>query len=115
LGDPLMSAATISGGRVFTSYPVSQVDGDKARPDGATHALAAFDLKSGKVLWQKWIDGDVISSPVAVGSKVWVSTFSGTVYEMDQATGKIASARRSNATSAPVVVAGNLYFSKRTD
>lgn len=115
LGDPLMSAATISKGRVFASYPVSEVVGEKGRPDAATHALAAFDLKSGKVLWQKWIDGDVISSPVAVGEKVWASTFSGTVYEMEQATGKIVSARRSKATSAPVVVAGNLYFSKRDD
>lgn len=116
LGDPLMSAATISKGRVFASYPVSQTVGEKKqRPDAATHALAAFDLKTGKVLWQKWIDGDVISSPVAVGDKIWVSTFSGTVYEMEQASGKIVSARRSKATSAPVVVAGNLYFSKRDD
>ena len=115
LGDPLMSAATISKGRVFAAYPVTDVIGEKGRPEEATHALAAFDLKTGKVLWQKWIDGDVISSPVAVGDKVWVSTFSGTVYEMEAVSGKILSARLSMATSAPVLVAGNLYFSKRDD
>ena len=114
LGDPLMSAATISKGRVFAAYPVSDVIGE-GRPEEATHALAAFDLKTGKVLWQKWIDGDVISSPVAVGDKVWASTFSGTVYEMEAASGKILSARLSKATSAPVLVAGNLYFSRRDD
>ncbi len=117
LGDPLMAAATISGNRVFAAYPAGEVvaEDKKPRPDAATHVLAAFELKTGKVLWQRWIDGDVISSPVASGDRIWAATFSGTVYEFDKATGKIRSAHRSKATSAPVVVAGNLFFSKRDD
>ena len=115
LGDPLMAAATISRGRVFAAYPVTKTEGKGERPEGASHALAAFELKSGKLLWQKWIDGDVISSPVASGDRLWASTFSGTVYEFEQATGKIVTARRAKATSAPVVVAGNLFFSRREE
>ncbi|MGH9889231.1 MAG: PQQ-binding-like beta-propeller repeat protein, partial [bacterium] len=52
LGDPLTSAPTIAHGRVFTSYPQMATDGAKPRPPSANHALAAFDLRSGKVLWQ---------------------------------------------------------------
>src|SRR5579859_1746301 len=114
LGDPLMSAPTISGGKVFASYPVTQTTAGK-RPARATHALAAFELETGKLAWQRWIDGDVISSPVAVGDRIWAATFSGTVYELERADGKIVAAHRAKATSAPVVVADNLYFSARKD
>src|SRR5207248_7371934 len=59
LGDPLMTAPTIAKGRVFTSFPA---DG-RAHHQEAGHLMAAFDLKTGGVLWQRWIDGDVISAP----------------------------------------------------
>jgi outer membrane protein assembly factor BamB len=100
---------------VFAAYPASGGDGQKAPPPGATHALAAFELKTGKILWQRWIDADVMSAPVAVDGNVWAATFSGSVYQFDQASGKIVSAHRSKATSAPVLVAGTMYFSTRRD
>src|SRR5262249_36759811 len=56
LGDPLMSAPTIAHGRVFTAYPAAgrgqQPSGTRtalATPPGQSHALAAFDLKTGKI------------------------------------------------------------------
>ena len=63
LGDPLTSTPTISNGRVYTSYPAV---GRAGTPAGATHVLACFELKTGKILWQRWIDSDVMSAPVAV-------------------------------------------------
>lgn len=124
LGDPLMSAPTIAGGKVFTTYPVmgspqttdapitSQVP---AQPVGADHALAAFELRTGKVVWQKWIDGDAISAPVASGEEIVVATFGGTVYRFSQQEGRILAARRERATSAPTVDGDEIYFSKRLD
>jgi outer membrane protein assembly factor BamB len=104
LGDPLTSAPTIANDRVFASYPAAGTsDPKKPRPPGASHALAAFDLKSGKILWQLWLDGDVMSAPVAVGEFVYVTTFNGTVIKLEQATGKVRYAMRAKATSAPVV------------
>src|SRR5262245_2690189 len=88
LGDPLTSAPSIAAGRVFASYPQMATDG-KQRPPSANHALAAFDLKSGKVLWQIWLDSDVMSAPVAVGEFVYVTTFLGTMIKLEQATGKV--------------------------
>lgn len=116
LGDPLMSAPTIAGGRVFTAYPVpgGAAEGKPRAPE-ASHALAAFDLATGEVLWQRWIDSDVISAPVADGKELFVSTFAGTVYRFDQESGAILSARRERATSAPTVSGDELYFSKRTE
>ncbi len=119
LGDPQTSSPTIANGVVFTSYPAGGVEGKKPRPPNSTHVLAAFDLKTGKVLWQDWLDADVISAPVAVGEFLYVSTFNGTVIKLEQATGKIRYASKAHATSAPVVqfVAGleSMYYTRRAD
>jgi len=103
LGDPLTSSPSIADGRVFTSYPAAGVTGDKPRPPGATHAMVAFDLRTGKIVWQQWLDSDVMSAPVAAGKFVYAATFGGTMLKFEQATGKIRYAMKVKATSAPVV------------
>lgn len=118
LGDPLTSAPTIAHGRVFASYPAAGTEGNKPRPPDATHALAAFDLRSGKVLWQLWLDSDVMSAPVAVGDFVYVTTFAGTMIKLEQATGVVRYAMKAQATSAPVVMFAKdgveqMYYTRR--
>lgn len=119
LGDPLTSSPTIAGGRVFTSYPAAQADGNKARPEGASHVLAAFDLREGTIAWQLWLDSDVMSAPVAVGEFIYVSTFAGTLIKVEQATGKVRYAAKARATSAPVVQFQDgfesMYYTRRGD
>ena len=117
LGDPLTSAPTIAQDRVFASYPAAGAEDGKPRPPGATHALAAFELRTGKILWQVWLESDVMSAPVAVGDFVYVTTFTGTVIKLEQATGKVRYAMKARATSAPVVQFANgveqLYYTRR--
>jgi len=119
LGDPLTSAPTIAKGRVFASYPQMTSDTpNKPVPPGANHALAAFELKTGKVQWQLWLDSDVMSAPVAVGDFVYVTTFNGTMIKVEQATGKVRYAMKAKATSAPVVLFGadgveQMYYTRR--
>ena len=117
LGDPLTSSPTIAGGRVFTSFPAGATAEGKPRPDGATHVLAAFDLRKGTQLWDLWLDSDVMSAPVAVGEFVYVTTFAGTVIKLEQATGKVRYAMKAQATSAPVVQfqggVESMYYTRR--
>jgi outer membrane protein assembly factor BamB len=133
LGDPLTSTPAIANGKVFTSYPAmgrQQVGANvpKGKADGkagnggqaaqkppATHVLACFDLKTGKILWQRWIDSDVMSAPVAVDREVFVTSFGGNVYKFKQDDGAILSTRRMRATSAPVIVGANVYLTQRAD
>ena len=132
LGDPLMCMPTISRGRVFAAYPagfnysMSQSLEDRQLPDsirqeyynlytGFSHVLAAFDLRTGKVLWQRWIDGDILSAPVADGGKIYVTTFAGTLYTFSQADGEILAVNAMRATSAPVITDEGIYVSKRAD
>ena len=145
LGDPLTSTPTICNGRVYTSYPAGGRGGKapvppqkkaapkqktanlptnqaqpgevlgKQPPPDSTHVLACFELKTGKILWQRWIDSDVMSAPVAVDDELYATSFVGTVYRFQQGDGAILSAQRSNATSAPVIVGKNVYLTQRAD
>ncbi|MBI2901790.1 MAG: PQQ-binding-like beta-propeller repeat protein [Planctomycetes bacterium] len=111
LGDPLMSSPTIAKGRVFSSYPAN----GRAHHREASHLLGCFELKTGKILWQRWIDGDAISAPVASGDEVVVATFSGTVFRFHQESGEARSVLKARATSAPVVVGEEMHFSRRAE
>lgn len=97
--------------------PTFQVGPDAANAErpAASHVLACFELKTGKVLWQKWIDSEVMSAPVAVDDELYVATFGGTLYTFNAPDGTIKAAKRSRVTSAPVVVGGDLYFTCRVD
>jgi outer membrane protein assembly factor BamB len=117
LGDPLTSAPTIAGNLAFVSYPSTSPADGKELPPGANHVLAAFDLQTGKLAWQLWLDGDVMSAPVASGEFVYVSTFAGTVIKLEQTTGKVRYAMKAKATSAPVVQFADgveqMYYTRR--
>jgi len=86
-----------------------------AKRPNASHVLACFELRTGKILWQRWIDSDVMSAPVAVDGDVFATSFGGTVYKFKQADGVILSAHRLRATSAPVVVGKSVYMTQRAD
>jgi outer membrane protein assembly factor BamB len=80
-----------------------------------SHVLICFDLKTGEIRWQKWIDGDIMSAPVAEEDQLYVATFPGTVYKLDQKTGEFLSAKAGRATSAPVLAGNKLFMSRRSD
>lgn len=122
MGDPLMSMPSIANDIVFSAYPAYydhsyynslDIDTSGIYP---SHVLIAFDLTSGDILWQQWIDGDVMSAPVAKGEDIYVTTFPGTLLKLDQKSGEFLSAKALRATSAPVVYEDDeIYVSRRSD
>ena len=118
LGDPLMSMPTIANGLVFTSYPAHYEGNYDPGKKGIfpTHVLVAFDLKTGEIRWQKWIDSDVMSAPVAKNDLLHITSFSGALYKIRQQTGEILEAKAIRATSAPVFDnEDELIVSRRSD
>jgi outer membrane protein assembly factor BamB len=87
----------------------------KQPPPNCSHVLACFDLKTGRIIWQRWLDSDVMTAPIAVDDDLYATSFSGVVYRFKQSEGTLVSAHRSRATSAPVVVGGNVFLTKRAD
>jgi outer membrane protein assembly factor BamB len=114
----------VANGKVFTAYPCYSNSGfnEEVKENGklaynmkSTHVLIAMDLKSGRILWQKWIDGDVMSAPVADGEDLYITSFPGTVYKFSQKDGEILSAKYMRATSAPIIKDGEMTVSRRSD
>ncbi|MFN3197744.1 MAG: PQQ-binding-like beta-propeller repeat protein [Bradymonadia bacterium] len=139
MGDPMLSAPAIADGKVYTVYPArghgggygqaiqnnsfvapgrvvrgGAADGKGPHPK-ASHVLAALDLKSGGILWQRWIDSDVIAAPVVDDGEVLATSFAGTLYRFAPATGEILGAERVRATTTPTLHQGKLLYSRRTD
>lgn len=94
--------------------PANKKKNAKAAPP-LSHVLTCFELKTGKIIWQRWIDSDVMSAPVASSKELHIATFAGTLVKFNQADGKILSAKKQRATSAPVAWGDELVYSKRTD
>jgi outer membrane protein assembly factor BamB len=93
--------------------PANPGNGKAAPP--CSHVLVALELKTGKILWQRWLDSDVMSAPVAVDKELYCTSFGGVVYKFAQKDGEVLSAVRTRATSAPVIAGGEVYFSRRLD
>jgi len=88
---------------------------NKAKVAPSSHILGCFDLKTGKILWQKWVDGEAMSAPVIEKDQVYITTFPGTVYRFAAGDGKILAASKARATSAPTIVGNQVLYSKRSD
>ena len=104
LGDPLISTPIIHRGQVITSYPFSTTG-------QASHAIAAFDAKTGAIVWQHAIDSEIISKPVIFGDTVFFSTFAGIVYGFRAGAPVIA--HRLRGTSLPMFADSRIFMLRR--
>ena len=104
LGDPTLAQTAVQHGLIYASYPV----------DGAQR-LAAMTLKSGRQVWSRGVDSELLSAPVVAGGGVYVATIRGTVYRFDAKNGRRSWARRGvRATSAPLIRKQQLFISRAT-
>ncbi|WP_422103994.1 PQQ-binding-like beta-propeller repeat protein [Winogradskyella sp.] len=120
LGDPLLSTPVVSENRVYTSYPSAKVYSDKTLTKNykkikPSHPFICLDATNGEIIWQKWLDGDVLKSPVIVNSNIYLTTFPGTLYKMDKTTGDILSCISLSATSQPSILNNRVLITKRSD
>jgi outer membrane protein assembly factor BamB len=117
----------VSGKRIGTyklATPVSNsACGEHQRvyfgPDRGKETFVALDVESGKVLWEKGV-GDVCSSPVICGAKIFVGSTAGTLWAFDKMSGEeiwkfeIPSSQISTPacqlTASSVSDEGTLYF-----
>jgi outer membrane protein assembly factor BamB len=130
LGDPLMSQPAVSKGRLYMAYPKGQRGGQhrgrvmrratRQEPraqeeEEGSHRLLCADLRTGEHVWERAISADVISAPVVSDGKVYATTFDGTSYSFDAATGERVWKRENAGTSAPTVIAGALVVTQKEE
>ncbi|HXX99811.1 MAG TPA: PQQ-binding-like beta-propeller repeat protein [Candidatus Limnocylindrales bacterium] len=121
LGDPLMSQPAIDKGVLYMAHPAAtgrpakeaQFHPRPATP-GGSHRLLAADLQTGRPIWEQQIAGDVITAPVISNGTVYFTTFNGVSYALNAADGSVLWVKENAATSAPVVMNGQLFETRKT-
>lgn len=118
LGPNLYSMPSISDGKVYAVYPnelgasayrLSRTGNGDVKE--LKNVIACFDLKSGKILWQNWLDAEVLSSPVIAGSNVYLTCLSGSLYEFNKNTGIQLGNTNDMAMSPPTIVNDKVFVS----
>lgn len=114
LGPSIYSTPAVAEGRVLAVYPRElrrQYNFFSNALNDKHYVLVAFDLKSGNIVWQNWVDYDVLASPVVAGDKVYMTSMAGTLYQFDLNNGKILFEKHDNAVSPPTIVDDNVFVS----
>ncbi|MEO0470730.1 MAG: PQQ-binding-like beta-propeller repeat protein [Bacteroidota bacterium] len=120
LGDPLLSTPMLAHGNVYTTYPnlTMYVDStlsasyQRIKP---RNPFISINAQNGDINWQKWLDGDVLVSPVAYEGNIFLTSFPGTVYKIDAKSGDILAAVSLHATSPPTIADGKVFVAKRVE
>ncbi|MGE3628752.1 MAG: PQQ-binding-like beta-propeller repeat protein [Sandaracinaceae bacterium] len=121
LGDPLMSQPTAANGLVFSGHILdNQSPGGLevgttgwGTGEGRRYGFTALNLSNGQPRWSRPIDGDVMNAAVVDGNDVYVTTMRGTVYRMNQRTGRVHWRRPIHATSAPFIDGDSVHVTVR--
>lgn len=104
LGDPTLAQTAVADGLVFASHPMTPL---------AQQQLSAYRVKDGEPVWSVKIDGELLAAPAVSGDSVYASTATGTTYRIKRATGRLAWARRLDATTVPWIADGKLYATRQ--
>ena len=72
-------------------------------------------VHDGKLVWKTRIVGEIISAPTITDEGVYFATLDGTLFCCERRSGDIRWQRACSATSSPVVVNGECYFSQREE
>lgn len=121
LGDPLMSQPTAGNGLVFSAHLVDSQSPGGLEPgtvgwgtgDGRRYAFTALGLSNGQPRWTRRVDGDVMNGAILDGDDVYFTTMRGTVYRMNQRSGRTHWRRRLHATSAPWIEGDTVHVTVR--
>ena len=121
LGDPLISSPTLTNGTVYTVYPkpMDYINFDSIAIDSilhtASHPLIAMNSVNGEILWQTWLDGDIITTIVSDSSHLFLTSFAGTMFKVNKTDGAIEGALDLKSTSFPSIAGDKIFLTRRTD
>ena len=84
LGPEIHSTPTVANGKVYAVYPTELRSFTKGT---SPYAVICFELKTGNVLWQNWIDSEPLGSPVLSGTSIYITTSRGNLHQFDNSSG----------------------------
>lgn len=111
MASSIYSSPSVADGKVYVTYENDLTEANSVADD--EFVLACFDLKTGKLLWQKWVDHEALAAPVIEGGAVYMTTLAGSLYKFDAASGRQIHKIGGKFTTPPTVVKGKVYVSAR--
>lgn len=112
LSSYLVSSPSVADGKVYVAYQ-NDISELLEQGDGQAFVAACFDLKTGDIIWQKWLNHDCISAPVISGTQVFYSTLSGALYRFNGSSGEVMNKYDLGICTAPTIYEGDVYYSRR--
>lgn len=104
LGPNIYHSPTIFDGKVYASYP----DGiDYSAND---FVLAAFNLKTGNIVWQNRLKGEPLAAPVIANNQVFITDLHGWLYNFDAQSGESVVSSRVYAVNPPVIFKNSIWI-----
>jgi outer membrane protein assembly factor BamB len=100
------STPTIYKGKVYVTYPNQlSVNGSNDK-----YVIGCFDLKTGKVAWQQYVDAEALGSVVAFDNKVYMTSFEGTLYSFNSLSGGDIKRAFVKSATAPTLSNSKIYI-----
>lgn len=115
LGPNIYSSPTVADGKVYAVYPneLPMLSFNKENKVEKNNVIACFDLKSGELVWQNWMDSEVLASAVLSGNSVYLTSVAGHLYQFSKDKGELMNMQNIAAVTPPTVVKDKLYVSIR--
>jgi len=114
LAPNIYSTPSVANGKVFTIYPNNlPTKFKKQKQRKEEFVLVAFDLQTGEVVWQNWIDREVLAAPVISNNSVYLTSMSGKLYHFSEETGELLQSADIHAVTPPTITSDKLYVSVR--
>lgn len=112
----IFSTPAVSGNKVITSYPndLSAMN-PLLHKEGDNFAIICFNAKDGEILWQNWLDNEILTTPVISGGKAFTTTHDGSLYIFKLENGELIKKIKGNFNSPPTIANNKLYISELTD
>ncbi|GEM_PF-1423377 len=110
LGPEINSTPTIADGKVYAVYPTelgNRVKGTKP------YAVICFELKTGTILWQNWIDSEPLGSPVASGQSVFITSSKGNLHQFNNTSGVLQGTLTDGDFTSPPTISGDIVYLTR--
>jgi outer membrane protein assembly factor BamB len=109
LGPNIYHSPTVANGKVYAAYP----DNLSLSPD--RFVIAAFDIKTGDILWQNHLKNEPLAAPVVFGTQLFITDLAGWLYHFDANLGVQHAILDAHAVNTPLIDGKNLWVSIRND
>ena len=104
LANYIRSTPSVYNNAVYTCFP--------SHLDRKDFEITAFSLKDGSVLWQNWVDAEIVMAPIIDTSGLYTITTAGTLYHFNQKNGKLIKMLNGSFYEPPTIIGNKIYITQ---